>query len=62
MQLGQTVYYGRTLVVLKLEPNVTAHALMFRSWRAYQIACSCSEVITPGNKYVRFFNKTSAST
>lgn len=56
------MYYGRTLIVLKLEPNVTAHALMFRSWRAYQIACSFSKVITPANKYMSFFNKTSAST
>lgn len=59
---SQAKQCSRTLVVLQLEPNVTAPALMFIFWRAYQFACGFSEVSTPGNKYVKFFNKPSTST
>lgn len=54
---SQAKQYSRGLVVLKLEPNVTAPALMFMSWSAYQIAFSFSEVFTPGNKIHKFFQQ-----
>lgn len=60
-QIGSQAKQYRTSIVPKLEPNFTAPAVMCVSWRSYQVACSFNEVITPGNKYVRFSNKTSAS-
>lgn len=57
MQIHSQPKFSRTLLVLSLEPSVSAPALVFVCWRAYHVVCSFNEVITPCSTYMRFKKK-----